>query len=535
MDGGAAPDAATSADPAPDEAAAPPHSSAVCERLVQPMPGDRFAGWMTAIGMGLLAAVLRLVDLGRPHRFVFDETYYAKDAFALLRSGHSRRFVEGANDRILAGDLDVFADGASFVVHPDVGKWLIAGGIKVFGMDPTGWRVATALAGVMTVVLLTRAARRLFRSTLLGGVAGLLLAVDGMSIAVSRTAILDGILTLFVVAAFACLLVDRDRSRAAYADWAEARTGHLIGAGPLLAWRPWRLAAGVLLGLACGTKWNGVYALAAFGLLTVIWEVGARRAVGVGRPWRVALATDAPVAFVTMVGSAVLTYLASWAGWILTPGGWSRQWAADNPAAGVAALAPDWLRSLWHYHAEMLTFHTGLDADHSYSSHPRGWLLMARPVSFDFESLDRGVEGCEATRCAQEVLALGTPLLWWGGCVALAVCLWAWAMRRDWRAGAVLCGVAATWLPWFAFPDRTIFSFYAVLIAPFLVLAVVYVIGLVLGGPGASPTRRTVGASLAGGYVLLVLLVAAWFYPIHVDAVLPYDEWLRRMWFRSWI
>jgi dolichyl-phosphate-mannose-protein mannosyltransferase len=61
------------------------------------------------------------------------------------------------------------------------------------------------------------------------------------------------------------------------------------------------------------------------------------------------------------------------------------------------------------------------------------------------------------------------------------------------------------------------------------------VIGLVLGGPGASPTRRTVGASLAGGYVLLVLLVAAWFYPIHVDAVLPYDEWLRRMWFSTWI
>lgn len=505
------------------------------DRLVPPMPADRLAGWLVALGVGVLAAVLRLVDLGRPARLVFDETYYAKDAFALLRFGHARTFVEDADELILAGDLDVFAEGPSFVVHPDVGKWLIAGGIELFGMQPVGWRVAGALAGAVTVVVLARAARRLFRSTLLGGLAGLLLAVDGMSIAVSRTAILDGILALFVVAAFACLLVDRDRSRAAYADWAEARAGRPVGPGPLLAWRPWRLAAGVMLGLACGTKWNGIYVLAAFGLLTVLWEVGTRRAVGVRRPWSSSLAADAPVAFVTVVGSAVVTYVASWAGWILTSDGWSRQWGAENPASGVTALVPDWLRSLWHYHGEMLEFHTGLDAEHSYASQPWGWLVMWRPVSFDFESLERGVGGCEADQCAQEVLALGTPLLWWGACLALLVCLWAWALRRDWRAGAVLCGVVATWLPWFAFPDRTIFSFYAVLIAPFLVLAVVYVIGLVLGGPGASPTRRTVGASLAGGYVLLVLLVAAWFYPIHVDAVLPYDEWLRRMWFSTWI
>jgi dolichyl-phosphate-mannose--protein O-mannosyl transferase len=290
-----------------------------------------------------------------------------------------------------------------------------------------------------------------------------------------------------------------------------------------------------MLGLACGTKWNGIYALAVFGVLTVLWEIGTRRAVGVRRPWSSSLAADAPVAFVTVVGSAVVTYVASWAGWILTSEGWSRQWGVENPATGLVGLVPDWLRSLWHYHGEMLQFHTNLDAEHSYSSQPWGWLVMWRPVSFDFESLEGGVEGCLADQCAQEVLALGTPLLWWGACLTLLVCLWAWALRRDWRAGAVLCGVVATWLPWFAFPDRTIFSFYAVVIAPFLVLAVVYVIGLVLGGPEASPTRRTVGASLAGGYVLLVLLAAAWFYPIHVDAVIPYDEWLRRMWFRTWI
>ena len=47
------------------------------------------------------------------------------------------------------------------------------------------------------------------------------------------------------------------------------------------------------------------------------------------------------------------------------------------------------------------------------------------------------------------VLALGTPAIWWAACLALPVLLFLWAGRRDWRAGAILCGVAAGYLPWF--------------------------------------------------------------------------------------
>src|SRR5690606_6970243 len=159
--------------------------------------------------------------------------------------------------------LDIFTDQPSFVVHPYVGKWLIAQGIRLLGMEPVGWRLATALAGVVTVVLVARIGRRLFRSTLLGCAAGLFVAVDGLSIVMSRTAVLDGILTMFIVAAFGCLLVDRDRVRVRYADWATSRVlaGDQLGDGPVFGWRPWRIAAAIALGLACGTKWSGGYAL----------------------------------------------------------------------------------------------------------------------------------------------------------------------------------------------------------------------------------------------------------------------------------
>src|SRR5690606_36542550 len=127
------------------------------------------------------------------------------------------------------------------------------------------------------------------------------------------------------------------------------------------------------------------------------------------------------------------------------------------------------------------------------------------PVSFDYQGLEAGDPGCDVGQCSQAVLAIGTPALWWGACFALVACGWLWLGRRDWRAGAILAGVTGTYLPWFLYLDRTIFSFYAVTVVPFLVLAVTLVLGYVIG-PAGQPRRRAVGAALAGAFVLLVVV-----------------------------
>lgn len=549
---------ATAVDPPasmPDPDASQPRMR---DRLVRPMPTDGVWSWVAALAITAVAAVVRIVDLGRPHRVIFDETYYAKDALAQSLFGYARKAVDDADQLILDGRTDVFLSEPSFVVHPPVGKWVIGQGINLLGMSPTGWRIGVAVAGVLTVLLVCRIGRRLFRSTVLGCAAGLFVAVDGLSIAISRTAILDGILTTFIIAAFGCLLIDRDRMRAAYADWADRRLADeaALGDGPVLAWRPWRLAAGVLLGLAIGTKWNGLYALAVFGLMTVIWDVGARRAAGLRSPTANALLRDGPVAFVTMVGSAAVTYLVSWWGWIRSDNAWGRHWAADNAPSFVGQLVPDWLRSLWHYHHEMWNFHSGLDSDHTYESSPWSWLYLGRPVAFDYQTANAGEQGCQVAECSQEVLALGNPVLWWLGLPALVVLVWWWLIRRDWRAGAILAGYVATWGVWAALhamgwftsvpligavarfmdtSDRTTFAFYAVTLVPFLALAVTFCLGLIIGPSTASATRRVTGAVISGGIVLAIVVIAAYFYPLHVDELIPKDQWQQRIWFDSWI
>ena len=117
------------------------------------------------------------------------------------------------------------------VVHPEVGKWLIALGEKAFGMDPFGWRIAAAVAGSLMVLVLIRLVRRLTGSTLLGCVAGLLLCFDGMHLVLSRLALLDIFLAFFLICAASCLVADRDWTRARMAARRRAR---LLGAAAVV-------------------------------------------------------------------------------------------------------------------------------------------------------------------------------------------------------------------------------------------------------------------------------------------------------------
>ena len=66
-------------------------------------------------------------------------------------------------------------------------------------------------------------------------------------------------------------------------------------------------------------------------------------------------------------------------------------------------------------------------------------------------------------------------------------------------------------------------------------ILVVLCLGLVMGSATASPARRAVGASLAGAFVLAVLLNFAYLYPLLTAQPIPYSSWLAHMWYHGWI
>lgn len=515
---------------------------------VPPLLAHRLTRWSAWLGpalVALVAGLLRFWHLGSPKAVIFDETYYAKDSWALVKQGYEGSWPKDVDKLILADPSQVpVPTDPGYVVHPPVGKWVIGLGELMFGFDPFGWRFMVAVLGTLSVFMLCRIGRQLFRSTFLGCLAGGLLAVDGLHFVMSRTALLDLVLMFFVLAAFGCLLLDRDWARRRFADAlpvdAEGvlRPDRTVGEGLRLGWRPWRIAAGLMLGLAFATKWNGLYILAAFGLLTVMWDVGARRTAGAVNAYLAVLKRDLLPAFVSTVPVAIGTYIASWTGWIVGDKGYFRDWAATQGQGGMWSWLPDWLRSLWHYETEVYSFHVNLTSGHTYQSNPWSWIVLGRPVSYFYESPRGGTEGCTAApadKCAQEVLAMGTPMLWWAACFAILYVLWRWFFRRDWRAGAIACAIAAGWVPWFFYQERTIFLFYAVVFVPFLCLAVSMMIGAMLGPAGSDERRRTIGAVGAGVLVLLIVWNFIYFWPIYTGQTIPISEWQDRMWFDTWV
>jgi dolichyl-phosphate-mannose--protein O-mannosyl transferase len=402
------------------------------------------------ISLLFFGALTRFLNLGRPGELVFDEVYY----------------VDGAKD-LLAHGVEVDGNNAEFIVHPPMGKWAIAAGIKLFGDNPFGWRAAAAAVGCISILLVFLIAQRLFNSFFVSFITASLMTLDGLHLVMSRTALLDIFLSFFILLTFYWVIREK--------FW-------------------W---AGITMGLALATKWSALYVLAALGLYLLIKQ-------------RKYLLTIFQFAVVPLS-----VYLVSWIGWLRSDKGWDRD-------SGSNALS-----SLFNYHLEMLNFHTGLTTDHSYQASAWNWLVLGRPTSFFYAT----PKNCGADSCSQEVLALGTPFLWWFGLVAIFISLGYFIYRREKNIGLILLFLLASYLPWLAFPERTTFYFYAIAFQPFIVLS----IGFVLSKALEDETQRALRQRYAVAFVAVIAACFAYFFPLFVAGVMTYQDWYARMWFSNWI
>lgn len=416
---------------------------------------SRYRDLITIFFIWLFSVTFRLWHLSTPRGLVFDELYY----------------VDGARD-YLKNLVEVNQSGPEFVVHPPLGKWLIAVGIKLFGDNEFGWRFSGALVGSLSIVLIYFVAKKLFASYFLSTTAALLAAFDGLNLVLSRTALLDIFLMFFLLLAFYLFI----------------QGNHWL--------------VGIAFGLALAIKWNALYCLVAFAIYVLLIQIKDNP-------------KSLPLRIFQYFILPFFIYLTSWWGWLVTDNGWSRNWS-DNR-----------FTSLWHYHSEILNFHKTLTDVHSYSANPWSWLIMGRPTSFFYES----PKTCGADSCSQEVLALGTPLLWWLGTISIAVTFGYFISRRDKTAGLILLALFSAYLPWFLFQQRTMFTFYAIAFEPFLILTIIYCFARF----SENPKNRERSSQILCYLLLTIALCFFYFLPVFTGQILSYSSWFSRMWFPSWI
>jgi dolichyl-phosphate-mannose-protein mannosyltransferase len=491
-------------------------------------------GWALTVLIAIFAGFTRIWALGFPSDKIFDEVYYSTEAQELLRYGYE-------DNR-----------GYMFIVHPPLGKWFIGLTSAIWGDNSVGWRMAPAIAGVIAVILLTRIVRRLLRSTLFGVIAGLLLTMDGLSLVLSRTAILDIFLQTLILAGFGALVVDRDKMR--------ARLGSLYAAGadlsqgvPSLGPRPWRLLAGVMFGAACSIKWTALSFFALFVLLSLVWDRAALKSAGVKRLLRVVARRSLLPALGSLFATPIAVYLLTYIGWFTGENSWGRHWAdTHSPSTHLHLLGvhvpftwawvPDPIRSLGAYTLEAYRFHEGLTSGHTYQSNPWSWFVLGRPVDFYYNGSSTA---CGANTCSREILLIGTPLMWWAFVPMLLWLAWHWITTRDWRAAAIWVAFIGGWVVWFQDLKRTMFLFYMAPLVPFLILGLTLALGAMLGPAvrrsgdpwrdAAALRRRRWGVAGVSAYLGLVIVDFAWMWPIFTGGLLTYDQWHAHMWLPSWV
>jgi len=342
-----------------------------------------------ALGIGWFA---RVYKLGLPPRLIWDEIYFP--VFA-------RDYLQGT---------------PFFDLHPPLGKFIIAGGIAIFGDTPIGWRAMPALFGCAMVPLGAVLGWYYFKERVGTLLLATFIAGETMLIVYSRTGLMDGILVFFMLGTLTAAL--------------------RVGRGEQV---PWPM---VLLGLTIAVKW------AAFPLVVPVGYVLWRR--GLLKPF-----------LLTLWVPVVVYFAVVFVGQVANPTGAGRFFNENNVFTNVVR---------WHRQA-LVNVSRAVPNDQA--SPWWSWPLMTRPVLLFYQEYGAG-------KVATVLAVGNPLVWWASTCAVAAgifELLWRYAVSGrpivDHPLMPILLGYVSLLLPWV--PGTRIPYIYNYLPAyPFAILALVY-------------------------------------------------------------
>lgn len=354
----------------------------------------------------LFAFVTRVVRLHVPERYIFDEVYHvvtdkliAKGDVAAYEWWHSPPEPNTAIDWL----------------HPPLAKYFQAGFIKLLGSSSFSWRLSSVIFGVGVIWATAGLSLELFKNKTVSLLSALLASLDGLLLTQSRIAMNDIHVTFFLLVG---LWV--------YIKFRQKRHHH------------WLWLTGLLMGLAMGTKWSGL-----FGLATVL-GLEAWRVINLLREGqRVShlLQLKAVIRFLmALVVVPAVVYLLSY----------SHMFILGQNVNHLIGL-----------HKQIWAYQTGLTATHTYQSRPWQWFLDLRPVWFHVDYTSPGK--------IANIYAFGNPALFWLGDLAVLGSLGYLARKslkhkqlttKDQMLLVTLCAYGMVWLPWQLSPRIMFFYHY---------------------------------------------------------------------------
>lgn len=339
---------------------------------------------------------------------MFDEVYHARTAYEFLQH------------------LSIYEN-----THPPLGKSIISIGIRLFGMNPFGWRSMSALFGILMIPLFYLFAFRMFGRTDASVCVTLLLGTSFMSTTLSRIATIDIFVAFFVLGLFYCMY------------------GFVTALEQNQRWicqMLWLLGGGVFMGLAIATKWTGFYASAGAAVLFFVFllkKLGGVSHLKDSKKYLIQTFCCCVFFFIVIPAAIyILSYLP------FLPVYTDR--TLIEQVIGNGQL--------------MLDYHKNCVFDHPYSSEWYQWLIGCKPLADS-----RVYLGSDKVSVVMTFL---NPLLCMGGLAAFLYQFYLWKDRRDGDALFLIIAYLSMLTPWFLV-HRTVFIyqyFISALLLPFMLV-----------------------------------------------------------------
>lgn len=357
----------------------------------------------------------------------FDEIYHARTAYEMTEGLRNYEWT-----------------------HPPLGKFLISLGVRVFGMNPFGWRIVGTLFGIFMLPFMYLFGRRLFQAkTWAAGALTFLFAFDFMHFTQTRIATIDVYGTFFIIAMFFFMYW---YSQMSFYDTPLKKTFIPLG------------LSAIAMGLGCASKWTAVYAAA--GLAIFFFAIMFRRY----REYRYAernpggttngishehiiesfngkLNRTIIFCIVFFILIAGLIYLLSYIPF------------QDGRGTGL------WERMLKNQD-DMFDYHSKLDSTHPFQSSWFQWPVIYRPMYYYCQTLANGLK--------EGISAFGNPLVWWAGIPAFFYMVYRIIGKKDRTALFLVFAYLVQYVPWMTVP-RCTFAYHYFPSVPFVAMMLVYV------------------------------------------------------------
>ncbi len=400
----------------------------------------------------------------------FDEVYHARTAYEYINGIEAYEWT-----------------------HPPLGKLIIAIGIKIFGMNPFGWRVMGTIVGILMLPILYVMAKMLFKKTGYAAFATILLSFDFMHFTQTRIATIDVYATFFIMLMYLFM----------YKFYEENYNVCTVK-------KPFKYLAfaGLCFGLGVASKWTCVYAGVGLAVIFAIYMV--KRFMEYRRYETEKYMENTIkvllwcVLFFVIIPAAI--YVLSYLPYAFLE---TNEFTFSN---------------IWRIQKNMFNYHSGLEAEHYFSSPWYEWPLMIKPMWYHITRLPG--------ERIMTISAFGNPAVWWIGIPATAATLYyVITDRKNSKAGwLILIGYAAQYLPWVLI-GRIVFIYHYFPSVPFVVLMITYTLKKIYE---TAKNKKAVVLG-AGVYVTVVIVLFVMFYPA-ISGAETDQSYIKNVltWFDGW-